>query len=54
MILVKNWEFPLCLFLAKTSYELVFDNQLVRKMTGQLLDDKTYIVFLSTSPFSPA
>ena len=30
MILVKNWKFPLCLFLDKINYEIIFDNHLVR------------------------
>ena len=34
MILVKNWKFPLCLFLDKISYE-IFDNHLVRKQSFQ-------------------
>ena len=35
MILVKNWKFPLCLFLGKISYEITFDNHLVRKQAFQ-------------------
>ena len=35
MILVKNSKFPLCLFLDKISYEIIFDNHLVRKQAFQ-------------------
>ena len=35
MILVKNWKFPLCLFLDKTGYEIIFDNCLIRKQAFQ-------------------
>ena len=35
MILVKNWTFPLGLFLGKISYEIIFDNHLVRKQAFQ-------------------
>ena len=35
MILVKNWKFPLCLFLGKISYEITFDNHLVRTQAFQ-------------------
>ena len=39
MILVKNWKFPLCLFLGKISYEITFDNHLVRKQALQYYKD---------------
>ena len=31
MILVKSCKFPLCLFLHKTNFEIVFDDHPVRK-----------------------
>ena len=37
MILVKNWKFPLCLFLDKISFEIIFDNHLVRKQSFQTI-----------------
>ena len=34
MILVKNWKFPLCLFLDKIGYEIIFDNKLSNQKTS--------------------
>ena len=47
MILVKNWKFPLCLFLDKISYEIIFDNHLVRKQAFQDYKniDFTYLAY---------
>ena len=47
MIWVKNWKFPLCLFLDKISYEIIFDNHLVRKQAFQDYKniDFTYLAY---------
>ena len=47
MILVKNWKFPLCLFLGKISYEITLDNHLVRKQAFQYykIIDFTYLPY---------
>ena len=47
MILVKNWKFPLCLFLDKISFEIIFDNHLVRKQSFQDYKntDFTYLAY---------
>ena len=38
MILVKNWNFPLCLFLDKMGLEIMFDGHLVQKQPMIRLD----------------
>ena len=38
MILVKNWNFPLCLFLDKMGLEIMFDGHLVQKQPMIILD----------------
>ena len=35
MILIKNWKFPLMFVFGKTSYEIIFDDHLVRKQAFQ-------------------
>ena len=38
MILVKNWNFPLCLFLDKMGLEIMFDGHPVQKQPMIRLD----------------